>query len=152
MSAPDLQRAAAFLDLKKADDHAGFAIALRKQIIDTNGLFLLPASDHSGGWASAMVEINLFGIAAFGSTEEQAIRNWKLVATRLIDPSPNLTHMQATLLAWSLEALSDPNMLRNDNICRRACQVILNHATDPTDRARALAVMETLPVDVADAA
>ena len=152
MNAPDLNAAAAFLDVHQFSNHETFCAAFRARITQTCGLFNDKTSDQSGTWASASAEVNLFGIFAHGETGDQAIRNWRRVASRLIDPTAPLTHTQTMLLSWSIEALTDPGMLADDAICARACRTILKLSKDQADRARAQAVLTALPEHAAHAA
>lgn len=52
------------------------------EVIETGGTYTKPADD---GWASHMFEVSLHGVSAYGSDEDEAIRNWMIAAHRQSD-------------------------------------------------------------------
>ncbi len=73
-------RALAFLQnldhLSAADQHDAFI----NEVLESNGYFTAPKHDRSHLW-----ELSLHGVRATGSSEEEAIANWKRLAARELE-------------------------------------------------------------------
>ncbi len=51
--------------------------AFMNEVMENGGSYVPPAGDD---WASHLFEISLHGVVAYGSSEDEAIRNWKKAA------------------------------------------------------------------------
>lgn len=127
--APDLIAAKDFLIFHADATPEAFATAFILEVHKTHGLYTLPADDQSGTWSSAVADVSLYGISAMGGTPDEAILNWRRVATRLTEQE------QADgLAAWAREGLSDP-VMRTDPQMRHHAQSTLSQNGDQDWRA-----------------
>lgn len=58
-------------------DIAGQRDAFMNEVMESGGSYVPPAGDD---WSSHLFEISLHGVVAYGSSEDEAIRNWKKAA------------------------------------------------------------------------
>lgn len=70
-------RLSAFLLNLECLDMAGQCDAFMNEVMECGGSYVPPAGDD---WSSHLFEISLHGVVAYGSSEDEAIRNWKKAA------------------------------------------------------------------------
>lgn len=74
---PQFDNHTAFLLNLECLDMAGQRDAFMNEVIESGGSYVRPNGDD---WSSHLFEIALHGVVAYGSSEDEAIRNWKKAA------------------------------------------------------------------------